>query len=213
MRNEVIERIENEIKERLDLLEAIEEERAKKIKESSEYKTYIESKEWQDIRKRIFRRDNYKCQICGSCYNLQVHHITYENMGQEKDADLVTLCEKCHIEDIHKDKSKSNNNNNNISSQLDEVVENCMNLCAREKDKGIRSYYKKILWVLSFLDEVIDECMKEDYKTYNQLRKIWKYPNDFDQPTTDSDSTKNYNFDAISSDNDFFSDPYKNIIE
>ncbi len=204
MRNEVIERIENEIKERLDLLEAIEEERAKKIKDSSEYKTYIESKEWQDIRKRIFRRDNYKCQICGSCKNLQVHHITYENMGQEKDADLVTLCEKCHIEDLHKDKSKPNkpkNNDHNISSQLDEVEENLINIYTNEKDKGIRSYYKKILWVLSFLHGVIDECMKEDYETYNQLRKIWKSSMDDSFPTTDSDYT-----------NDFLPDSYKNII-
>lgn len=208
MRNEVIERIENEIKERLELLEVIEEERAKKIKDSSEYKTFIESKEWQETRTRIFKRDKYKCQICGSCKNLQVHHITYENLGQEKDADLVTLCEKCHIEDIHKDKSKPNNNNHNISSQLDEVIENYLNLFANEKQKVLREYYKKIIWLLSFLSGVIDECMHEDYKTYNQLKKIWKDGLPACFSNTDSDLTKDYNFDALPPEDDIPEDDF-----
>lgn len=33
--------------------------------------------------------------------NLQIHHIHYNNIGNEKMEDLVTLCINCHAE-IHK---------------------------------------------------------------------------------------------------------------
>jgi hypothetical protein len=51
-----------------------------------------------------YKRNN-RCQIC---YNLiekgyHIHHLTYENIGNEKDEDLLFLCEKCHDE-IHNGK-------------------------------------------------------------------------------------------------------------
>lgn len=100
MIQDIIARLEKQIAENLFELELIDQERAKKIKSSKEYSEYIKSKEWQETRQRIFKRDNYKCQKCGAAKNLSVHHITYENLGEEKDADLVTLCESCH-EDVH----------------------------------------------------------------------------------------------------------------
>jgi hypothetical protein len=27
---------------------------------------------------------------------VQVHHLTYENIGREKDEDLLAVCERCH---------------------------------------------------------------------------------------------------------------------
>ena len=55
------------------------------------------------MRQKVFRRDGFKCVICGKAKNLNVHHITYENLGAEKVSDLVTLCRDCH-EDIHNGK-------------------------------------------------------------------------------------------------------------
>lgn len=45
-------------------------------------------------------RDGYICTVCGSDYNLQVHHSTYkhhliEHLHLE---DLLTVCRKCHEE-------------------------------------------------------------------------------------------------------------------
>lgn len=96
MIQDITERLEKQIKENLFELELLEQKRAEKVKSSKEYEEYIKSKEWQETRQRIFKRDNFRCVKCGGSKNLHVHHITYENLGEEKDADLVTLCEKCH---------------------------------------------------------------------------------------------------------------------
>lgn len=96
MIQKITDRLEEQIKENLFELELLDKKRAEKVRSSKEYEEYIKSNEWQETRQRIFKRDNYRCVKCGASKNLQVHHITYENMGEEKDADLVTLCEKCH---------------------------------------------------------------------------------------------------------------------
>jgi hypothetical protein len=35
---------------------------------------------------------------CGSRENLDVHHLTYKRRGNERPADLVALCRRCHKE-------------------------------------------------------------------------------------------------------------------
>lgn len=71
-----------------------------KVKSKEEYQAYLNSRKWEETRRRIFKRDGYRCCICGTAKNLCCHHITYENIGHEKDSDLVTLCNSCH-ETIH----------------------------------------------------------------------------------------------------------------
>ena len=91
-----IDKLEQEIKDNLEMIELLDSKRAEHVKNSSEYQAYLNSNEWQETRQRIFKRDNFRCVLCGCSKNLQVHHITYENLGEEKDADLVTFCDKCH---------------------------------------------------------------------------------------------------------------------
>jgi hypothetical protein len=69
---------------------------------SPEYKAYLKSPKWQQIRERIFLRDGCKCQICGSTKNLQCHHINgkYRFCEEKHPESLITLCAKCH-EKIH----------------------------------------------------------------------------------------------------------------
>jgi len=67
----------------------------KKLKEMP-YKKYLQTEHWDNKRKGALYRAKYKCQLCSDKENLQVHHNTYENRGQEKDEDLVVLCEICH---------------------------------------------------------------------------------------------------------------------
>ena len=56
---------------------------------------------WQKIRREKLRI-NPVCEICQSAYNLQIHHIRYpEIWGEEQPEDLMTVCDRCHIE-IHK---------------------------------------------------------------------------------------------------------------
>lgn len=65
---------------------------------SMAYKEYLETPEWQKIRKRKLRRAKYKCQICNaSNKELNVHHRTYKRRGEERDNDLIVLCKDCHV--------------------------------------------------------------------------------------------------------------------
>lgn len=51
---------------------------------------------WLLIRKQVLERDCHQCTECGSAEDLHVHHLTYENEGNEKLEDLVALCSSCH---------------------------------------------------------------------------------------------------------------------
>lgn len=62
-----------------------------------DYFSYIESDEWRERARSIRERDGYRCQICGADDTpLEVHHLTYDNLGQELDEDLITVCHSCH---------------------------------------------------------------------------------------------------------------------
>tara|TARA_B110000483_G_C18015757_1_gene472977 strand:- start:11 stop:628 length:618 start_codon:yes stop_codon:yes gene_type:complete len=61
-----------------------------------EYHKYLKSIEWKNKSKGVKERDRGCCRICNSSLNLEVHHRTYFNIGNEKLIDLITLCKKCH---------------------------------------------------------------------------------------------------------------------
>ena len=58
------------------------------------YQQYLNSKEWARKKKEVLSRDYYCCQLCGE--NLNVHHLTYNRVGDEALFDLVTFCRSCH---------------------------------------------------------------------------------------------------------------------
>ena len=60
------------------------------------YKIYLRTPHWHRMRDARLELDEFACVDCGKCYDLQVHHITYERMGEEDLADLVTVCDDCH---------------------------------------------------------------------------------------------------------------------
>jgi len=61
-----------------------------------EYDDYLNTDWWKAIRLERIRLDDMKCHDCGSSMNLNVHHVSYERLGREDMADLVTLCKACH---------------------------------------------------------------------------------------------------------------------
>ena len=65
---------------------------------SPEYRAYLESPKWQEIRERILLRDNFECRLCGSTQHLHCHHIRGTHRFHEQDypEDLCILCEDCH---------------------------------------------------------------------------------------------------------------------
>lgn len=64
---------------------------------SPEYRAYMQSPEWDDLRRFMLHRAGYKC---GRCHKgnrvLQVHHKNYARLGHERVEDLMVLCVSCH---------------------------------------------------------------------------------------------------------------------
>lgn len=58
--------------------------------------SYLKSRHWRKTRNAALARANFKCQSCGANQHLTVHHLTYENLGHEKNSDLKVLCWSCH---------------------------------------------------------------------------------------------------------------------
>lgn len=69
-----------------------------KKQEMYEYKTYILSKKWAKRRREFTKKFGKFCFACDSDTNIHVHHMSYENLGSERDMDLAALCEDCHKE-------------------------------------------------------------------------------------------------------------------
>jgi 5-methylcytosine-specific restriction endonuclease McrA len=65
------------------------------------YDQYLWSSDWRSLRERILARDYRKCMRCkayGTTANpLNVHHFTYERLGNEWNSDLGTFCQRCHL--------------------------------------------------------------------------------------------------------------------
>jgi 5-methylcytosine-specific restriction endonuclease McrA len=65
-------------------------------------------KAYEQIRHRVLQRDRWRCQVCGSRKNLQVHHIQLRSQfGNDAEENLVTLCAGCHIQ-VHAGTRKQN---------------------------------------------------------------------------------------------------------
>ena len=61
------------------------------------YKEYLQTPHWKGKREDKLRAVGYRCQVCNrGVGTLDVHHRTYERLGQELDEDLTVLCRACH---------------------------------------------------------------------------------------------------------------------
>jgi 5-methylcytosine-specific restriction endonuclease McrA len=56
---------------------------------------------YMQLHQQVLRRDGWRCQLCGSRRNLQVHHKQLRSQqGDDEEANLITLCASCH-EELH----------------------------------------------------------------------------------------------------------------
>ncbi len=60
------------------------------------YQDYLATPEWQETRKLALATAEHHCQLCNAGGELNVHHRTYERIGEERPADLIVLCKDCH---------------------------------------------------------------------------------------------------------------------
>lgn len=56
---------------------------------------------WEELKQVVKKRDNYQCQPCkeSNPSYIHVHHILPLSRGGNNElANLITICEKCHVE-------------------------------------------------------------------------------------------------------------------
>jgi 5-methylcytosine-specific restriction endonuclease McrA len=70
------------------------------MKQSKEkYKDLLLSEKWTEKRLKVFKRDGYKCQRCGTNKSLNCHHTYYTSGKKPWEyplSALLTLCKDCH---------------------------------------------------------------------------------------------------------------------
>jgi hypothetical protein len=60
------------------------------------YADYLQTEHWLTTRKRALHRAGFQCKACEATKALNVHHLTYANLGRENETDLIVLCQPCH---------------------------------------------------------------------------------------------------------------------
>lgn len=61
-----------------------------------DYRAYLDSDHWKQKRSIALHQAGNRCQVCNEGGQLDVHHRTYERLGDELPQDLIVLCRNCH---------------------------------------------------------------------------------------------------------------------
>lgn len=62
----------------------------------NDYAGYLASPAWRKVKARYRKLVIEACGLCGCDGSLDLHHTTYERVGEELPNDLVWLCRNCH---------------------------------------------------------------------------------------------------------------------
>ena len=58
----------------------------------------LDPKDYRELHRQVLERDGWRCQLCGSMQNLQVHHVKFRShSGSDAEQNLITLCATCHV--------------------------------------------------------------------------------------------------------------------
>ncbi len=61
------------------------------------YDEYLKTEHWQYTRRKVLADRGHQCEKCRKRGGeLNVHHLTYERLGEEMPEDLQVLCRECH---------------------------------------------------------------------------------------------------------------------
>ena len=57
----------------------------------------LDANSYHELHRQVLERDGWRCQVCGSMQNLQVHHLKFRSRsGGDEEQNLITLCAECH---------------------------------------------------------------------------------------------------------------------
>jgi hypothetical protein len=60
------------------------------------YRRTMQSTGWRRRRAQAIRRAGHRCEECGARGPLDVHHLSYRHLGDERPYELTVLCPACH---------------------------------------------------------------------------------------------------------------------
>lgn len=60
------------------------------------YNEYLKTNHWIKFKTQYAKTHPKVCNMCYGTKYIELHHITYERIGNESDTDVVWLCRKCH---------------------------------------------------------------------------------------------------------------------
>lgn len=60
------------------------------------YRRHLRSSKWRYLKARVVNSRGQKCERCGARFGLQLHHKTYQRLGDELPSDVELLCKPCH---------------------------------------------------------------------------------------------------------------------
>ena len=62
----------------------------------------LDPESYKELCRQVLGRDGWRCQICGSRLNLEVHHRQNRSRsGDDSEQNLVTFCVTCHA-NVHR---------------------------------------------------------------------------------------------------------------
>lgn len=60
------------------------------------HEAHLRSPRWRELRVLVMRRSDDVCEGCGTRMADEVHHLSYDHLGDEFLFELVALCRTCH---------------------------------------------------------------------------------------------------------------------
>lgn len=125
--------------------------------------------DWNTRRKKVYSRDDYKCQNCGveggklSTAELHAHHIVpVSKGGSHNQNNLVTICDQCH-KSIHNESKMARSE---ASSQQKRSPENY---------EGLDKAAIKIGNIIDEINETTDYRGSQRQRLHEYLEKMLKY--------------------------------------
>jgi hypothetical protein len=85
---------------------------------------YLKTLHWEERRVRALELSTYQCECCHSGGGLHVHHLSYHNLFDEPDVDLMVLCNDCHRK-AHEEKFEKESRNLSVADRRKAIKKHC----------------------------------------------------------------------------------------
>ena len=102
----------------------------------------LDAASYESLRQQVLRRDGWRCQLCGTMSNLEVHHKQFRShSGEDSELNLITLCNSVPRSDAPEVVTSDNLRNKKKCADLRNSAER-----RRAQELGIRKPSRTRIW-------------------------------------------------------------------